>query len=360
MQRIDAKVANFLNILTSAGGQRHDRKGILRDIFNTPHFSLNGDRQHQDHDRHVGRRQGRHAFFGCLLESLSRGEGPAKAWLQYFDFSVDLRAVANSVTRLTKRTFAEKKLEKPFPYAVEMSDLAAYEIRIFGYPLFIYYKRGLMKADARAFEEDYAYGIDGARILEHFKTREEMDREIRAGRMAPIGYVKVPDGKGGWRETNLAVFAHEIPAGKHKGKTVLIIYGLRAYEDHSRYVERELLRFKEYEKALREGAVIEKLEDAENRAELPASEFEPKITVGANASETSFSPLLGGLLELRRHAQRSAWGLPGDTNELAALESVRREFAARNLGVDHDDALAGVDKQHSTFFTARRSMANGA
>ncbi|MBI2947568.1 MAG: hypothetical protein HYY23_07970 [Verrucomicrobia bacterium] len=350
MQRMDAKISNFLNILTSAGKVSGEtEKDVLRDIFNTPYFSLNGDVSIKTIMAVAAGGKVTTPFSGVSLESLSRGQGPAKAWLQYFDFTVDVRAVANSVWRLTKKTFAEKKLEKPFPYAVEVTDLAAYEIRIFGYPLFIYYKRGLMKADARAFEEDYAYGIDGAKILEHFKTKEEMDREIRASRMAPIGYVKVPDGKGGWRETNLAVFAHEIPEGKYKGRTVLIIYGLRAYEDHSRYLERELLRFKEFEKALQHGAVIEKLEDAENRAEIPPEEFEPKISAGASASEQCYAPLLGGLLELKRHSQRAAWGLPANSNELAQATSIRQELTRANFGVYQDDALVGVDRYQSTF-----------
>ncbi|MBM3836676.1 MAG: hypothetical protein FJ398_01730 [Verrucomicrobia bacterium] len=209
----------------------------------------------------------------------------------------------------------------------------------------------------KRFEEDYAYGIDGARILEHFRTKEEMDREIRAGRMAPIGYVKVPDGKGGWRETNLAVFAHEIPGGKYKGRMVLIIYGLRAYEDHSRYVERELLRFKEFEKALQNGAVIEKLEDAEDRAEIPPEAFEPKITAGPEAVERVYAPLLGGLIEIKRHSQRRAWHLPATTNDLARAEAIRQELARGNFGVNQDDALVGVDRSHSTFLY--RKVVNG-
>src|SRR5256885_3551889 len=146
-----------------------------------------------------------------------------------------------------------------------MSDAAAYEIRIFGFPLLIFYKRGLLKDDYASYLNDYAYGLIGATIVEHFGTREEMDAEIRAGRMVPLGYVRVPNGMGRWKETNLAVFAHRIRAGRHKGKTTIIIYGLKAYEEQSRLMEREYLRFKEFEEALRDGGVIEQLVDAENR-----------------------------------------------------------------------------------------------
>ena len=35
----------------------------------------------------------------------------------------------------------------------------------------------------------------------------------KAGRMVPLGYMRVLNGKGKWKETNLAVFAHRIPSG---------------------------------------------------------------------------------------------------------------------------------------------------
>src|SRR5260221_12423173 len=104
-----------------------------------------------------------------------------------------------------------------------------------------------------------------------------MDEEIRAGRMVPLGYVRAPSAKGGWKETNLAVFAHRIRAGKHKGKTSVIIYGLKAYAEQSRLIEREYLRFRQFEQALREGADIQQLVDAENREQLPAGDFESRL-----------------------------------------------------------------------------------
>ena len=52
--------------------------------------------------------------------------------------------------------------------------------------------------------------------MEHFNTREALESEIRAGRVVPLGYVRVPALKGGWVETDLAVFAHRIPDGKHR------------------------------------------------------------------------------------------------------------------------------------------------
>jgi hypothetical protein len=145
------------------------------------------------------------------LESLVQGEGPSSAWLQYFEVSVDIRALINTLGRIPRKNFAEKELYKPLPYALKATDLAAYEVRVFGFPLFIFYKRGLIKDDIKAYEQDYAYGIDGPKIVEHFKTKEEMDAEIRAGPHVADRYVQIPNGNGGWRDSNLAVFAHQIP-----------------------------------------------------------------------------------------------------------------------------------------------------
>src|SRR5207245_1850765 len=162
------------------------------------------------------------ALSGVSLETLSHGEGPQEAWLQYLVVSVDIRAVLNTLVRLMKRTEAKKELEKPFPYAPRMTDLAAYEVRVFGFPLLLFYKRGLIKDDLAAYEHDYAYGLRGVRLIEHFRTREEMEAEIRAGRMFPLGLVRVPSTKGGWKETDLVVYAHRIPSGRYRGKTALI------------------------------------------------------------------------------------------------------------------------------------------
>jgi hypothetical protein len=110
-------------------------------------------------------------------------------------WSASISAPSEYDCSVTKSTLAKKELEKPFAYSPRMSELAAYEIRIFGFPLLMYYKRGLIKADRDAFDQDYAYGLYGVRLVEHFRTREEMEAEIRAGRMFPLGLVKVPPPK---------------------------------------------------------------------------------------------------------------------------------------------------------------------
>src|SRR5262249_46694653 len=119
---------------------------------------------------------------GFSLKDLSEGKGPAEAWLQFLNVTVDFRAVVNTVARLSHRRLADKELKKPFPYAPRLSDVSAYEIRIFGFPLLMFHKRGLLQDDIRAYDHDYAYGLLGATIVEHFPTREDMDAEIRAGR----------------------------------------------------------------------------------------------------------------------------------------------------------------------------------
>jgi hypothetical protein len=339
MRRIDARVTNFLNILTSAAKVSGEAEsGLMREIFNNSYVSLNGEWSIKNSLAAVLGEQLITSRNSVPLDDLVHGRGPAKAWLQYFDFTVDLRALVNTIGRMPRRGFAEKELYKPLPYALHMGDLAAYEIRVFGFPLFIFYKRGLIKADRKAFEEDYAYAVDGAKILEHFQTRDDMDREIRAGHMVPIGYVKVPDGKGGWKDTNLAVFAHRIPSGRHRGKMVLVIYGIKAYADHSQVIERELKRLRQFERALQEGGVIEQV--VETNRLLAGNELEPRLHVGEEAVATQYARRLAHLLEDQRAQRRFEWGIaaeaapPLNPEKLLSADRFYSSFLFRNADGD--------------------------
>jgi hypothetical protein len=386
MKRIDDRVVNLLSIIADAGKVSGwtDAPGLQRDIFNNIYVSVAGDISIKNIIAVAVGGDVATPLSGVSLQDLSRGEGPAEAWLQYLDLTVDLRAVLNTLARLSHKDLAEKELKKPFPYAPRMSDLAAYEIRIFGYPLLMVYKRGLLKDDNRAFLEDYAYGFLGATLVEHFKTRAEMEAEVRAGRMVPLGFVRVPDGLGKWKESNLAVFAHRILAGKYKGKTAILIYGLKAYTEHSQLIHREYLRFREFQQALQEGGVVEQLVEAENPAAIAPLDFEPAVQVGPGAVQEQFAPLLGHLLEWRRHLQRAAWGLDQSesmsqsvsegqltnssesvnqrvgegklTNSatqsaLTGLAATRQALAAQGIRAQDGapDPLLGVDRFGSTF-----------
>ena len=351
MQHFDARLANLLSIIADAGRVSGwtDEAGFQRDVFNSIFFSVTGDVSIKNIIAALVGGSIATPNAGVSLYDLSRGNGPAEAWLQYLDFTVDIRAVVNTVARLSHRNLADKELKKPFPYAPRMSDFAAYEIRIFGFPLMIFYKRGLMKEDLAAFTHDYAYGMLGARIIEHFPTREAMDAEIRAGRMVPLGYVRVLDSQGHWKETNLAVFAHRVASGKYRGKTTIIIYGLPAYADHSQEIDRELQRFRQFEAGLREGAVIEQLVRAEEGALVPAREFEPVLHVGPKANEELFAPLLGKLLELHRASLRKSLGLPPERDELERIGGIPQAFGANGIGAGDEDPLLAVDRFNSTF-----------
>jgi len=350
MRMIDARVTTFLNILTGVGKVSGlSEAGILRDIFNNPYFSVNGDISLKTLLAVAVGQKVTTPLSGVALRTLIEGNGPALAWLQFFDMTVDLRALVNTVARWSKPSLARKELDKPFPYALRASDLAAYEFRIFGFPLLLFYKRGLIRADYKAYENDYAYGLLGAKLVEHFKTKEEMDQEIRAGRMAPLGYVRVPDGKGHWKETNLAVFAHRIPFGRYRGKTAIIIYGLKAYHEHSEAIERELSRFRKYEAALEQGGVIEQWVEAEDRETLSAAEFEPQLEVGPAVAEEKFTAWLARLLELRRFWQQKAWGVAIPGPELDAAADILEWFAAKGIWLEDRNPLLGVDKFNSSF-----------
>ncbi len=345
------RATTFLNLLTSAFkvSGASEQEGWLRDVFNSVYFSTQGDVNLSSIFLVAIGQEEMTPRSGVSLESLANGEGPAKAWAQYFTVSVDFRAIVNTAARWTKPTLAAKELEKPFPYAPHLGDLAAYEFRAFGFPFLMFYKRGLTRADARAFEEDYAYGLLGPRVVEHFPTRADMDAEIRAGRMVPLGYVRVRDGKGGWKSTNLAVFAHRIPEGRYRGRTALIIYGLKAYYESSELVQRALERFRQYEEALHVGGFIEQEIGAEPGAAEDPRKLEPVIHVGATAAESGYRARLAALLELERVAQKQRWGLEISGGESATANRLRSFLAEQGIQLPPEGPGLEVDGFYSSF-----------
>lgn len=355
MQQIDAHLSNLLGLVADAGKVSGwtDEAGFQRDVFNSIYFSVTGEISIKNIIAVLAGGTVATPNSGVSLYDLSRGRGPAEAWLQYLNFTVDVRAIINTAARWSHQTLAAKELRKPFPYAPRLADLSAYEIRIFGFPLLIFHKRGLLKKDAAAFENDYAYGLIGATIVEHFPSRADMDAEIRAGRMVPLGYVRVMGADGRWKRTNLAVFAHRIPGGKHAGKTAVIIYGLKAYVEQSQLMERELKRFQEFDSALQHGGVIEQIVQAEDHAALSPEDLEPRVHVGSDAVDRFYSPLLGGLLEWRLYLKKKAWGLPMEERELHQVAGVLEDFAAQGIWLDDADALLGVDAYQSSFLYRR-------
>ncbi|HAB16336.1 MAG TPA: hypothetical protein DCE44_07785, partial [Verrucomicrobiales bacterium] len=348
---MDAKYTLLVNILSGAAvvsGQANS--GAMRDLFNNPYFALNGDVYINYIIAAAVGAQYLTPNNGTSLYSLVRGEGMAKDWAQYIGVSFDIRALMNSVSRLRFRSLADKELRMPFPYASRMRDLAAYEVRIFGYPLLLFYKRGLLKDDLKAYNNDYAYGLIGRTIVVHFPTRESMEAEIRTGRMVPLGYVKVSDGKGGLRDSNLAVFAYTIPDGRHRRRIAMIIYGLKAYGEYSATIDREVRRFREYEKGLADGLVIEQLVEAEDAATLPVTAFEPQLFRGKTALHEKYGTLFAWLVEWRRHLQRHELGLPPVPEDVNTLEAVRSGLAALGVRTDEEgpDPLLGVDAENSS------------
>jgi len=362
MAHLDAEITNLLNLLAGSAKVSgwSDEPGAQRDLLNSVYFSVNGEINLKNIIAVLAGGKAATPLSGVSLHDLARGAGEPINWLQYLDVTVDVRAVANTVSRLLHRDLADKEMKMPFPYATRMSDIAAYEIRIFGYPLFIYYKRGLLKHDYAAYQEDYAYGLIATKIVEHFKTRAEMEAEILAGRMMPLGFVRVPDVKGGWKESNLAVFAHHIPRGKYRGKTAIIIYGLRAYAEQSRLAQREYQRLKDFERVLLQGGVLEQLVEAEDRDQLSGLEFEPIIHVGTNASVRLYAPLLGNLLEWRRHLRHLEWNLPTSSFERESVGRVRRALEEQGIDVNPEDGdpLIGVNRYSSSFLYRKRVDGN--
>ncbi|MEO8428021.1 MAG: hypothetical protein ABI651_13000, partial [Verrucomicrobiota bacterium] len=356
MQRIDARLTNLLSIIASAGlvSGWTEQTGFQQTIFNNIYFSVTGEISMNYIIASLAGKKVTTPLSGNSLQELSRGDGPAAAWLQYFNATVDVRAVLNTLVRLTHRELADKELKKPFPYAPRMSDLAAYEFRVFGFPLLIFYKRGLIRADIEAYDNDYAYGLLGVKIVEHFPTREAFEAEIRAGQVVPLGYVRVRTIKGGWVETDLAVFAHQIDKGRYRGKTSIIIYGLKAYIEHSDLIRRERERLLAFERGLQEGAVIEQLIEAQPATTLSARAFEPVIQVGSERAREIYDRLLGGLLELRRSSLREAWDLPLGETERQNNRALREGFLSEGIQLPEGNPLVSVDTFSTSFIYRRR------
>ncbi|MGI9242144.1 MAG: hypothetical protein ACR2RV_15200, partial [Verrucomicrobiales bacterium] len=337
-QSNDQKYRLFADILTDlAKVTGESQSGIIRDIFDNQRVSLSGELSLTTTLAMAFGAEDITPLSGVSLKDLANGDGPAEAWLQYFNISLDLRAIANTSYLLRKKDDIDRELRKPFTYAPRMSDLAAYEIRIFGYPLLLRYKRGLLEDDIEAYENNYAYGVVGTRIVTHFPTQNDFYRELRSGNMAPIGLVKIPERRRFlFRrpriESSLPVFGYKIPDGEHIGKTAIIIYGMSAHRSYSELMEREAQRFGQFETILKSGGVIERLVAAENPDELPQSAFEPVIEVDQETAGERYSKLLSDLLEYDRHVKFAAWQIPTTPEEeLAARETAS---ALRAQGVD--------------------------
>ena len=160
-----------------------------------------------------------------------------------------------------------------------------------------------------------------------------------------------PQWKGGWKETDLVVYAHRIPSGKERGKTALVIYGLKAYTEYSELIARELIRFRQYEQGLREGAVIEQMIGESGRGLAGDRGFEPVIHAGPDAAQSFYNPLFSALLEVRRNRLRQSWGLATDESE---LDHALQELASRGVHIGQGDPLAKVDAYNSSFIYGRQ------
>jgi hypothetical protein len=352
-QNMDQKYRLVVDILTDlfkVTGK--SEAGILEDVFNNSVLSPNGEFSITTALALALGNKTVTPLSGVSLEQLARGDGPVEAWLQYLNFTVDLRAVANTLSLWRLRTRADRELRKPFGHAPRLNDLAAYEFRIFGYPTLFWYKRGLLKNDLEAFSKDFAYGVLGTEVVERFPTQNDFLMELSAGRLAPIGFAWIPEGlRRAGRESNLPVFAHRIRSGKHAGQTAIIVYGLKAYRQHSAFMERELRRFRQYERMLVEGGVITRLLEAENPGDLQPLDYEPRLEVGSDAVSRSFKPLLGDLLEFQRILRFTRWSVELEGSDL--VERERLESRLRHWGVavgpGSPDPLGKVDPHFSSF-----------
>ena len=117
-----------------------------------------------------------------------------------------------------------------------------------------------------------------------------MDNEIRLGNMMPLGLF---DGKGAGKIRTWPYLPTKVSTGKNKGKTTIIIYGLKAYRENSDLIEREYRRFQNYEQALKEGGVIEQVLSLQEDLSRTASARSRSFTRANKRLDEHFSKPLG-------------------------------------------------------------------
>ncbi|MFN0067754.1 MAG: hypothetical protein ACKVYV_08980, partial [Limisphaerales bacterium] len=267
LRTLDAKYRLLADIISS--GARATTIGyqeVWRDIFNNAWISLSGEISIKNI---VASALGKDLWLPrnyIPLEELIDGDYPGEAWMQNFDLTVDLRALMNSVWEWTHADPAEKRLGRPVPHAPTLGDLAAYEVRAFGFPLLFFHKRGLIRDDLAAYTNDFAYTVVGTRVAWHFPDRAGFEAELEAGRMQPLGFVKRRNADGELAETSLLVFLHRVPDGRWAGRDGIVLYGLRGFTEQVARMDAEVKRFREFQSALEAGAVITRvLEPAASR-----------------------------------------------------------------------------------------------
>lgn len=353
VQNMDQKYRLVVDLLSDLGkATEASESGVLKTLFNNSTLAPNGDLSLSTGLALAVGQQSITPLSGVSLQELAEGGGSAEAWLQFLNLTVDLRSIVNTLTLLRNREQRDRELRRPFPHAPRINDLAAYEMRLFGYPLLFRYKRGLLKNDLAAYRQDFAYGIVGAEIVEHFSSQEDFLKEYRAGRLAPLGYVNLPGGpRGTKRQSNLPVFGHRIPSGPHAGKTSLIVYGLKAYREHLGLMQRELKNFRLFERVLEEGGVIRSLIKTTKNEHLPPRSFEPVIHVGEDAASIHFSPLLQDLLEHQRLVRFREWGIELDRESINEQARLQRRLKGHGIHIStrNPDPLLSVDATFSVF-----------
>ncbi|HMO65804.1 MAG TPA: hypothetical protein PKE47_11400, partial [Verrucomicrobiota bacterium] len=346
LRTLDAKYRLLADIVSSgARAMTVGYEEVWRDILNNAWISLSGEISIKNI---VASALGRDLWLPrnyIPLEELIDGDYPGEAWMQNFDLTVDVRALMNSVWEWTRADPAEKRLGRPVPHAPTLGDLAAYEIRVFGFPLLFFHKRGLLRDDLAAFTNDFAYTVVGTRVAWHFPDRAAFEAELDAGRLRPLGFVKRRNAARELVETGLLVFLHRVPGGRWTGRDGIVLYGLRGFTEQVARMDAEVKRFREFQAALEAGAVIARVQ------EPAAARTAPEIL---RASGTAYTELLADLRELDR-ARRLA-RLDGEPPALPPGVAARLAAA----GVDVADTTAGLpaaEPNHGWFRFARRGPA---
>ncbi len=353
---IDGRYRLLVDTLTGIGKVTGTtNSGALESIFDNSRLALNGDFGIKNTLAWGLKRKNLTPASGYSLEDLIKNKGPSSSWWQFIDLSVDVRAVFNSIFLRLNHARTDRELLRPIPHSPLVTDLAAYEVRGFGFPGLIFHKRKLLAQDARSYASDYAYSVIGTRIVEHFQEESGFVDEIKAGHIAPLGFVRTKEQDGTVSSSDFPVFGHQIAQGKYAGKTAIVMFGLKAFQSHFKFMERELDRFHSFEAALIEGGVIEMALADPAESLSSSNRLEPAIFAGEMAMSVRYHSLLHALLEYHRYRRLQEWGESPDPADSVALEVLTAKLRQLGVAVDKKESpLLGIDTHNSVFVYARQ------
>ena len=202
----------------------------------------------------------------------------------------------NSVQRMRFQSLADKELSDAVsgtPRGCRISRPT--RIPHFWLPVLSFYKRGLMKDDLKGIRQRLRLtGLLGRTIVVTSQPANRWEAEIRNGRMVPLGYVKVSDGKGWAEGLQPRRVRLRFRTESTRGQTAMILYGLKACADYSATIEHARssgsARFEQGPRAAAWSSSRSLGRTTQRRC--PCRNWNPRLHLGEAAREENFVDLL--------------------------------------------------------------------